>query len=375
MQRQVFIPPLHEAPLPPPAHASVIRLSGATMGTHWHVDLVLSTAKDKSEAEQQSAQSARAAQETLLQAGIQAQLDQVVTQMSTWDSQSDLCQFNCAAAGSWIPLAPEFFKVLDYAVFLAQQTRGAYDPAAARLVDLWGFGPKGKRQDCPDDIAIQEARNTPGWRSLQLRRLTGEALQAGGVQLDLSSIAKGFGVDQVARYLHQQQIGSYLIEVGGELRGHGVKPDGQPWWVSIEQAGLEQQEQIRDAENVLQTAEMNDAMHNHLLALHGMSVATSGNYRQYFYDGGRRYAHTIDARSGYPVSHDLCSVTVLHPECMVADALATALFVMGATEGMQYANQHQLAVLFVRGIHSDTETRYPHHTEESMSQALIAMLD
>ena len=360
MQRHVFIPPLSDVPPAPSAQATLIRFSGATMGTHWQVDLVLPPSANGQTGGMQT-------QAEALQAGIQAQLDQVVTQMSTWDSESDLCCFNRAMAGSWISLAPEFFRVLDYALFLAQQTRGAYDPAAARLVDLWGFGPKGQRQDCPDHEAIQEARQAPGWRALQLRRLTKEVFQAGGVQLDLSSIAKGFGVDQVANYLQQQQISSYLIEVGGELRGYGVKPDGQPWWVAIEQASEKAQQSS--------PASAPNEPSDHVIALHGMSVATSGNYRQYFYAQGRRYTHTIDARHGYPVSHDLCSVTVLHPECMVADAMATALFVMGEQEGIRYADQHQLAALFVRGHHPDSATGQPQFFEESMSKALVAMLD
>lgn len=336
MSRRVFIPSVLAAPPALPVHPRVFSLSGSTMGTSWHVQLV--------------ATNTHAIEQT--HEGIQAQVDQVVAQMSTWEADSDLSCFNQAAAGTWVSVPAELLTVLDYALFLAQQTRGAYDPAAARLVDLWGFGPAGKRNTVPGADAIEAARQTGGWRALQIRRLSHEILQTGDIRLDLSSIAKGFGVDQVARFLERQQISSYLIEIGGELRGKGIKPDQQPWWVSIEPAP---------------SGSMADTTPPDIVALHGLAIATSGNYRQYFDHEGQRYSHTIDTRTGYPVMHSLIAVTVLHTECMVADALATALFVMGADDGVAYANEHHIAALFL-SHHADGQ-------QEKMSRALIAMLD
>ena len=157
-------------------------------------------------------------------------------------------------------------------------------------------------------------------------------MQPGGVQLDLSAVAKGYGVDRLAFYLKSQGVQHYLVEVGGELRGAGLKPDGQPWWVVLEQ--------VPGADG----AEAADEL---VLALHGLSVATSGDYRRYFERDGRRYSHTIDPRNGVPIANDLASVTVVHPQCMAADAWSTALTVLGAEQGLRLAERLGLAARFV----------------------------
>ncbi len=333
--RRVFIPLDVAEPQIPPAHAISHTLSGESMGTSWNVQLLLLPHHDVHE----------------LQAGIEAELNQVVMQMSTWDPSSHLCEFNRAAANSWQSLPAEFFKLVDYSLYLSQQTAGAYDITAGKLVDLWGFGPAGKRNDAPTASEISTALQAGNWKSLELDHLNQRLRQTGNVTLDLSSIAKGFALDQIALYLEAQKISSYLIELGGELRGLGMKKDRSPWWVRIENP-----------------ANHHDRLNKeYLVALHGLSIATSGDYRQYFEQDGRRYAHTLDPRTGYPVDHDLASVTVLHPQCMVADAMATALTVMGCTAGLDYANQHQIAALFLQRTASGLE--------EKMSSALTAMLD
>lgn len=326
--RRVFIPPLLQAPPPMPAAARALKLDGASMGTSWSVQLYAPPELGEQD----------------LCSGIQQQLDQVVAQMSHWESASALCQFNRSAG--WHSLPPEFFQVLDYAVYLARQTGGAYDPAAGQLVDLWGFGPAGRRQRAPSEAEIRAARPAVGWRQLQLDRQQRRAWQPGGLQLNLSSIAKGYAVDQVARWLETRQISSYLVEVGGELRGAGLKPDHSPWWVALEAP--------------------DDATPD-LVALHRLAVATSGDYRQHFEQDGRRYSHTLDPRSGYPITHGLAAVSVLHPTCMVADALATALGVLGLEQGLAYAGQQQIAARFVQ--------RTAHGLQHSLSPALAAMLE
>lgn len=260
------------------------------------------------------------------QAGIQAQLDLVVAQMSHWEAGSDLGLYNRADAGTWHVLPDAFLEVMACALEVAGQSGGAYDPTAGALVDLWGFGPGGgyaATDFCmPDASAIAGALTSCGWRSVRLDG--GRLLQPGGVRLDLSSIAKGYAVDRVARHLHDIGIDHFLVEVGGELRGAGMKPDGQPWWV-----GLEDPHDGR--------------LPSTLAALHGLSVATSGDYRRAFERDGRRYAHTIDPRTGRPVENAPASVTVLHAECMLADAWSTALTVMGVEEGLRCAEARQLA--------------------------------
>lgn len=290
---------------------TVYTLAGATMGTRWSVKLV-----------------AAAATLSGLERGVQAQLDTVVAQMSTWEADSDLSRFNRASAGTVQALPEAFYDVLSAALDLAADTEGAYDPTAGPLVNLWGFGPDDTRGEVPTPARLAQARSRVGWRRLALDRNTRTAVQPGGLYLDLSSIAKGFGVDQVARYLRTQGVAAFLVEVGGELRAHGRKPDGTAWRVAVESPGDEGDTALA-------------------LTLDDLSIATSGDYRQYVDRDGRRYSHTVDPRSGEPVSHRLASVTVLHADCMQADALATALTVLGPEAGLAYANRRQIAALFV----------------------------
>ena len=223
---------------------------------------------------------------------------------------------------------------------VARDSGGAYDPCAGTLVNLWGFGPYGRFDQpefvppSPDEIAV--ARTQLAAAGVRLEREGRKALQPGGVQLDLSAVAKGYSVDRLAYYLKTQGVEHYLVEVGGELRGAGVKPDGQPWWVALEEV-------IDEADNA-PAAGKPAAL---VLALHGLAVATSGDYRRYFELDGRRYSHTIDPRSGMPIANDLASVTVVHGQCMAADAWSTALTVLGAAQGLALAERQGLAARFV----------------------------
>lgn len=342
--RRTLVPLITTAPLPPALGGVVHTLHGLTMGTTWSVKLVADAARRLAP----------------LQELIQAQLDTVVAQMSTWASDSDLSRYNKAAAGSWHLLPDEFFSVLDYALDVARASDGAYDPTAGALVNAWGFGPTQRYDEAgfipPGSAALNFARAQCGWQRIQLDKMTRRVLQPGNATLDLSAIAKGFGVDQVARALLQRGIDSFLVEVGGELRGTGVKPDGQPWWIALE----------RPLPSSLRSATANDASVETIAALYHLSVATSGDYRRYFEEGETRFSHTIDPRSGEPIRHGLASVTVLHRDCMAADAWSTALGVMGVEQGLKYANQHHLAVLFI--------SRGASGFEEHMSTSLAALL-
>lgn len=298
----------------PPINCVLRDFSGSSMGTSWSVRFIETSAHADVD----------------WQASIQAQLDRVVAQMSHWEAASDLGRYNRAAAGTWHELAEDFYSVMRAALHVAERSGGAYDPTAGALVDLWGFGPGGDFADAgfavPEKSAIDTALAQCGWQRVQLdgHRL----LQPGGVRLDFSAIAKGYGVDLVARHLHASGIHHFLVEVGGELRGAGMKPDGQPWWVGLE---------LPPDASTLQT----------LVALHGLSVATSGDYRRCFVRGGRRYAHTLDPRTGMPVENAPASVTVLHADCMLADAWSTALTVLGVEAGLLLAERMQLAACFV----------------------------
>ncbi len=275
---------------------------------------------------------------------IQAELDRVVAEMSHWDPASALSRFNRSEPGRWQPLPIGFAKVLAAALDVAQKSDGAFDPGMGVLVDLWGFGPPGPRAGIPGDGEIAKARAFSG--RTHIEQDDRRARRSAAAALDFSGIAKGHGVDRVAEMFRSMALPDFLIEVGGELRGEGIKPDGQPWWVDLEPVPGSTLPPLR-------------------AALHGLSVATSGDYRRSFAHGGRDYAHTLDPRTGRPLANGVASATVLHPSCMLADAWATALTVLGP-EGMTLAEREGLAVhMVVRDA-----TRFT----EQLSPALLAML-
>ena len=340
--RRVLLPQHISDQVAPPG-AAIRDLRGLTMGTSWSVRLV------------ESAMPGRAGSADLQQ-GLQQQLDLVVAQMSHWSDESDLGRFNRAEPGRWHSLPAAFCEVLGFAMHVSQASGGAYDPCAGALVNLWGFGPRHRYDEPgflpPKDDTLALLLSQRQRHRLELDLPARRARQPGGLQLDLSAIAKGYGVDRLARYLDSQGIHHYLVEVGGELRGAGSKPDGQPWWVVLEQ--------VDGADAAEHPAEM-------LLALHGLSVATSGDYRRFFQDGTVRFSHTIDPRSGMPIANQLASVTVVHEQCMAADAWSTALTVLGPDAGMALAEEQGLAARFLQrdgdGYH------------ETLSSHMLAMLD
>ena len=317
--RRVLVP-LSLSPVLP-AHGSVLReASGATMGTSWSVRAAVDGGMDD-----------QGWRETC--ASLQRQLDIVVAQMSHWESASDLSLYNDAAPGTWRHLPSAFFKVLHYALGVADASGGAYDPCAGALVNCWGFGAR-RRYDqagfyAPRDSAIAAILARRDRSRIELDINARKAMQPGGVQLDLSSVAKGYAVDQLAQTLNLHGIGHFVVEVGGELRGAGVKPDGQPWWVALEA--------VPGSQGAQET----------VVALHGLSVATSGDYRRFYDHGGVRASHTLDPRTGRPIANDVASVTVLHPDCMCADALSTAMSVLGPDEGLAFAETKGLAARFL----------------------------
>jgi thiamine biosynthesis lipoprotein len=307
-ERAVLIPLDLDPAVPPPGSRAHV-FEGASMGTTWSARVAAPRIDD-------------------LRPALQAELDAIVAQMSHWDDASLLSRYNRAPAGTWLDLPAQFFDVMDYALWASGASGGAYDPAAGALVDLWGFGPV-RRYDhagfyAPGFEAIARAQAQRAGARVQLDRERRRLQQPGGVRLDLSSIAKGYAVDRLALCLERRGLHHYLVEVGGELRGAGVKPDGQPWWVEVEG--------VPDS-----------AAPQAVVALHGLSIATSGDYRQYFTQNQRRVPHTLDPRTGRPIANDIASVTVLAPTCMAADALSTVLTVLGPVAGLAFAERHILA--------------------------------
>ncbi len=329
-----------------PALGGVVHaLAGATMGTTWSVRLVGSPGLPIAP----------------IRDAIERELDLIVAQMSPWEAASDIGRFNRAAPGRWQTLPAEFAEVLQCALSVARDSGGAYDPAAGAIVNAWGFGPERRYNEPgftpPGDEDIADALALSGWQRLAFDAAPRRVRQPGGLQLDLSAIAKGYAVDRIAQLLPERfGIEDLLVEVGGELRGIGLKPDGQPWWVALEAAprwhdGGWQPDPSQPATRI---------------ALHGLSVATSGEHRRFFKRADRHFAHTIDPRHGRPVAHGVALVTVLHASCMCADALSTALTVLGVEEGLAFAEQRDIAALFV--------TREANgRLQEHLSSALVAL--
>lgn len=312
-ERRVLVPPRPALLPPPPARAPLHALCGATMGTTWSVKLLLPQGVTVDAARGE----------------VEAALAQVIAAMSQWEPASDLSRYNRAPAGTWHVLPAHFRRVLDHALDLAGDTDGAYDPTIGALVDLWGFGPGGPRVSPPAAAAIAAAmapiRAQGGWA--RVARDGERVLQPGAARLDFSSIAKGYAVDLVCERLAGLGVHCHLVEIGGELRGEGVKRDLQPWWVALE--------------------EPLGAARETVVALHGLAVATSGDARRFFDLGGRRYGHTLDPRTGRPVDDRVAAVTVLARDCMTADAQATALTVLGPEAGMAYATKRHIAARFI----------------------------
>ena len=294
---------------------AVHALHGETMGTSWSVKVVESAGVDLHR----------------LHAVIQAQLDRVVAQMSTWEPGSDISRFNQADAGSEVRVPAEFLQVLDCALQTARESGGCFDPTLGTLVDAWGFGPAQGAGRAPDQATLDGLRGSLGWQRIEVLRDPARLVQPGGLRLDFSAIAKGYAVDLVAAQLRRMGVDAALTEVGGELHGYGRKPDGQPWQVLVET--------WPEAD-----ADPEDAC---VLSLHDLAVATSGDRWHVFEQDGVRYSHTLDPRTGKPVSHAPGAVTVIAGDAMHADAWATALTVMGADEALRFAQRHGIAARIV----------------------------
>lgn len=267
---------------------------------------------------------------------IVARLDALVGELSHWAADSRLSAFNRAAAGTWISLPSDFAHVIAAALRIAEESGGAFDPAIGRLVNLWGYGPPGRAAAPPDDAAIDALLATSNWRRLAFDADAGRLRQPGGVSLDLSGIAKGHAVDAVAGVLRAAGVRHFLAEIGGELVGHGIRPDGDPWWVDLEQPPGVTLPRLR-------------------VALHGLAVATSGNYR--------RGDHNLDPRTGRMPAGGVVSASVIHATAMEADAWATALTVLGPDAGIAAAERAGLAARIVTS-----------GAGERLSPALMAML-
>jgi len=295
-------------------HAS-IELSGSTMGTTYSVKVVDPPAQ---------------LQRDTLAALVEAELDGLLRKLSTYDPQSELSRFNHSRETDWVAASGEMVEVLAEARRVSELTGGAFDVTVGPLVDLWGFGPVLTGDRIPSDAEIAALRAHVGFRHIEVRAAPPAIRKLDpDNRVDLSAIAKGYAVDRLALLLESRGISSYLVEIGGELRGRGHNPAGDHWRIGVERPASGER-----------------AVHD-VITIDDAGVATSGDYRNFFEQDGQRYSHTIDPHTGRPVTHTLAAVTVISPRTMRADALATALMVMGPDAGYELADREGLAALFI----------------------------
>lgn len=292
----------------------LVEIHGETMGTTYSVKVV-----------------AKGVDAAALKKQIDGELVHVNGLMSTYIPDSELSRFNASPVGQWFPVSPEMIKVLKLSERVYKLSGGSFDVTVGPLVNLWGFGPTPMRGDVPPDDAIAAAKARVGFTKLSIG--DDELRRDADIYVDLSAVAKGYGVDQVAALLDGDGYSNYLVEIGGELRARGKNERGTPWRVAIERPDV--------ADRVPFTA----------LALHDEGIATSGDYRNYFEVDGKRYSHTIDPATGRPITHNLASVTVIAPTTAEADAFATAIDVMGPERGMALAEKQNLPVfVIIKGV-------------------------
>jgi len=298
----------------------ILRLNGETMGTTWSVSVVTDrSGPDGSE----------------LQGLLEDRLARINQLMSTFDPNSEISRFNRLADTSWFPISVETYLVIRLALQISELTAGSFDVSVGPLVNLWGFGTTGRPQHRPTPEQLATALGSVGYRLIDLMaHPSAVKKQVPSLQIDLSAIAKGYAVDMLGELLRQQGYENYLVEIGGELQASGHRPGNLPWRIALEKP-LEGKREIETILNITGTA-----------------LATSGNYRNFYVENGERYAHTIDPVSGLPVRHQLASVTVLDPSCARADALATAMMVMGEDKARIFSEKHDVPVYLI--IHQGT---------------------
>ncbi|MFD2178556.1 FAD:protein FMN transferase [Veronia pacifica] len=290
-----------------------VQLEGRTMGTTYHITYL---SVDK------------ALTGPVVQEKVDSVLAEVNQTASTYIDHSELSRLNQHKVQTPFPLSDDLTAMFNEAVRLAELTEGALDVTVGPLVNLWGFGPSQKPSHLPSQQQIDEAKARTGIHHLVLN---GSAVskQNADIYVDLSTLAKGYGVDKVAELLDSLKIENYLVEIGGEMRVKGDKGQNGDWRVAVEKP-VSQEVAVQ-----------------RIIVPKDNAVATSGDYRNFFEEDGVRYSHIINPQTGRPVTHRLVSVTVLDPSCMVADGLSTGFMVLGEKAAMRLANQHNIAALFI----------------------------
>ena len=296
------------------AEKNLARLSGATMGTTYHISIVTEQAIDIEP----------------LQVMVDQRLVELNQSMSTYIADSEINGLNRAQVNQWHDVSDDFYKVLRASDEVSRLSANAFDVTLRPLIDLWGFGPKNTDDMVPTQPEISAALEQIGWSSVELSDERPQLRMLKPVTLDLSAVAKGFAVDEIALLIERQGYTDYLVEIGGEIKLSGSNANGGLWRIAIERPEAELAQKVYK-----------------ILPVSDQAIATSGDYRNYFERDGVRYSHTIDPRTGRPITHSLASVTVLHDSSAMADALATAFNVMGLDAAMDVANKEGVAAYFI----------------------------
>lgn len=265
---------------------------------------------------------------------IDAELRRVNDQMSTYLESSELSRFNRSESTDWFEVSAETARVVEFAQQVARLTDGAFDVTVGPLVNAWSFGPDRGERSVPDADQLEQIRQSVGYQKLEVRTQPPALKKAvPELQVDLSALAKGHGVDRVVELLDSLGAEDVFVEIGGEVRTSGDK--NGTWW----RVGIQMPDAARDSVMIAHPMSTDDGEDE--------AMATSGDYRNFFVVDGKRYSHTIDPRSGRPVEHDLASVSVVAESCMAADAWATAINVVGRERGLELARSQNLDVLLV----------------------------
>ena len=296
---------------------------------------------------------------TDLQRRIEDRLRAINASMSTYLPDSEISRLNDFPAGEPYTVSEELMTVLSLSEDLFETTGGSFDPTVGPVVDLWGFGPK-TIQRRPDEAAVQTALGQVGWgEHVRLDRAASTVLKTSAdVRIDLSAVAKGYAVDELLELLGNVGVENALVEVGGELRAVGSRDPGNSgaWRVGIESP----------------RGPANGQRAHRILPLPDRAIATSGDYRNFYEVDGVRYSHTIDPQTGRPVTHRGASVTVVASDCASADALATALLVMGPDDGFGWAEANGISALFLS--YSDATATDPEPLTERRTSSMNAYL-
>lgn len=308
------------------------RLEGQTMGTYYVVTLFAD---------------AEPVDWVQLQQKIDAEFESVNQLMSTYIPDSELMRFNSWNSTQPFLLSEETAEVIAEALRVAEETEGLLDVTIRPLVELWGFGATGRVEQAPSEEQYQQVLPYIGYDKLHLDALWLSKSDP-RVSLDLSTIAKGYGVDRVAELLDDLGFTAYLVEVGGDIRLRGPKPDGQPWRIAVERPVSGEQAVQR------------------IIEFETMALATAGDYRNYFEQDGVRLSHILDPRTGRPIQNRVVSSTVLHASCISADAYSTALMIMDADEAIAFADELGLAAFII--------VKTEHGFEERSSRAFEPFL-